>query len=774
MALIHYYKFNGNLYDSIGVFDLSTDVGTVGYTTGKLGGSTGAVTPGMMDMWGAYGTGAAASGFLAVDSSEAATGVTEWSLTFWVYIGTGGYSDVPIVSLLTSTSGQTACNFAFSGMMNYFYGAGMFYGISTGSWQFISLVKSGSTLYLSINGSAATSTAFTTGSGTSGKTQFNGIRCGLPTSSGSLNGLRIDDLRLYNHALTGSEISGIYNGGSPAEATATSPSWNSPDNHWKFENNPNDSMHPSVSGWNASGVSSYQYLGGLVPGSTYSANIPAYGAPSYNSISLGSVSYPLMSSTSSWSAYFASNFTSGSSENSNSFVRFYGTDSNIYFYINHAGTSGTYGTLSALLGTSGIATSFDISSGTPQKFMFCYDKVSIRGLFYYKDGFSGSEVTKIYQLNSTSGDIASPMRECIISYAPQFMPGSGGRLLDNFRFFKKAMSGENYDLMWNTEYSITPAGGSASGSGATVNVSSIAGTAFGNNVAATGAGVTVAMVAPAGAATFFVNGAATGLLSVVTITTWSGTASDAYASGLLGTITVSPITGISPLAFGSLGTIQVTSFSGQAAGGALSSGALASVTVSSFAGIAFPEFIGTGSLGTVSATAIEAVASISTSIQLSYCACDAEIGWQQSLPITGFVSAVQGEDAISARITPVVSGIDANIVFFEQRTLTASSSYTYDLRSLTDFLGQSFSLSRGYAISVVMTSGSATISPGASNPFQWFFNSTTANVTITSGNSFMFAQKGSAIVSNSAKTILVTNPSGLSACVYKIAILGGR
>jgi len=255
------------------------------------------------------------------------------------------------------------------------------------------------------------------------------------------------------------------------------------------------------------------------------------------------------------------------------------------------------------------------------------------------------------------------------------------------------------------------------------------------------------------------------------------------ASGGLSTITMSALGGSATgsgggagSASGALSTVTMSGPAGSASSGSSgsASGSLATITVSSFAGIAFPEFIGTGPLGTVSVTAFEAVTSISTSIQLSYCACDAEIGWKQSLPITGFVSAVQGEDAISARITPVVSGIDANIVFFEQRTLTASSSYTYDLRSLTDFLGQSFSLSRAYAISVVMTSGSATISPGVSNPLKWFFNSNTANVTITSGNSFMFAQKGSAIVSNSAKTILVTNPSGLSACVYKIAILGGR
>lgn len=320
--------------------------------------------------------------------------------------------------------------------------------------------------------------------------------------------------------------------------------------------------------------------------------------------------------------------------------------------------------------------------------------------------------------------------------------GSGASItnsIDDLRFYyNQTISGSEVAFIYN------------SGSGTQLN----------GPGAASGSLSTITMSPPAGSATGSSGGAgsASGALSTVTMSGPAGSASSGSpgsASGLLATITVSSFSGI--------GGVGVTG-----------SGSLSTITVSSFAGIGFPEFIGTGSLGTVSVTAIEAVASISTSIQLSYCACDAEIGWKQSLPITGFVSAVQGEDAISARITPVVSGTDANIVFFEQRTLTASSSYTYDLRSLTDFLGQSFSLSRAYAISVVMTSGSATISPGASNPLQWFFNSTTANVTITSGNSFMFAQKGSAIVSNSAKTILVTNPSALSACVYKIAILGGR
>jgi hypothetical protein len=313
--------------------------------------------------------------------------------------------------------------------------------------------------------------------------------------------------------------------------------------------------------------------------------------------------------------------------------------------------------------------------------------------------------------------------------------------LDDLRFYDDQVSGSEVIRVYNsgagTQYDAGSGSVSASGSLATITMSGPTGSATGSSggsASASGALSTITMSGPAGSASSSLPGSASGLLATITVSSFSG-----------------------------IGGVSVTG-----------SGSLSTITVSSFTGIAFPEFIGTGSLSTVSVIPIEAVASISTSIQLSYVACDAEIGWKQSLPITGFVSAVQGEDAISARITPVVSGTEANIVFFEQRTLTASSSYTYDLQSLTDFLGQSFSLSRAYAISVVMTSGSATISPGASNPLKWFFNSNTANVTITSGNSFLFAQKASAIVSGSAKTILVTNPSALSACVYKIAILGGR
>jgi hypothetical protein len=229
-------------------------------------------------------------------------------------------------------------------------------------------------------------------------------------------------------------------------------------------------------------------------------------------------------------------------------------------------------------------------------------------------------------------------------------------------------------------------------------------------------------------------------------------------------------------ASGGLTTIVITPPSGTAEFilDASASGAFVTITITTFSGIAFPEFIATGSLPVITISAPEGSPVITTSIQLDYVACDAEVTWTQNLPITGFSSAIQGQDAISSRITPTIGGSGANIVYFEQRTLAASGTYTYDLMSLTDFLGGALSLSRAYAISITISSGSVSLEPGASNPFQWFFNSSTANISISSPGVFMFAQPESATITSGSKTLKVTNTSGAAAATYKIAILGGR
>jgi hypothetical protein len=714
MALIHYYKFNNNLYDSIGTFDLLTDFGTPTYTTGKLGGSTGAVTSttGSMYIFGCTGTGGAASGFLAADASEAASGVSAWSMTGWVYCSG---TSTQIINLLSSTSGQSSAflqyDQKFGGLT--FRASGV--SCSTNTWVFFTVRVTGGTCYLSVNGGSESSSAWNTGSGTGGKTQFNGIRIGSPSLYIALYA-RVDDVRIFNHSLSSGEIAGIYNAGSPAEATAATATWDQPIHHYKFTNNLNDSTG-SVSAAFIPALGTGSYVSGLFTNSPNAVSVTQSSGviatqPSQN-----------WAGSTGWTVSYWLSFSSVSM--AGGYVTYIFHDAFSQYFAHKFNSAGSY--YEFYNGSSTIQISDSYFSGHK---IIKYDAIAYRVTFYT----SASGGPRIIAQMNAGTFLNTFQAQCPVA-------GTGDTFtLDDLRIYNKPLiGGVDYDPIYNsgsgTEYSVVSSGGSASGLLATITMSGPAGSATGGGVgSASGALSTVTMSGPAGSAS-------------------SG--SPGSASGLLATITVSSFSGI--------GGVGVTG-----------SGSLSTITVSSFTGIAFREFIGTGSLSTVSVIPIEAVASISTSIQLSYVACDAEIGWKQSLPITGFVSAVQGEDAISARITPVVSGIDANIVFFEQRTLTASSSYTYDLRSLTDFLGQSFSLSRAYAISVVMTSGSATISPGASNPLKWFFNSNTANVTITSGNSFMFAQKGSAIVSNSAKTILVTNPSALSACVYKIAILGGR
>jgi|LakMenEpi03Aug12_release.lakeMendotaPanAssembly.Ray.scaffolds.fasta_scaffold51319_5 hypothetical protein len=760
MALIHYYKFNGNLYDSIGTFDLLKEFGTPLYTTGKLGGSTGAVTSvtgssSPYYIFGCSGSGGAASGFMAADTTEAANGVLSWSITGWVYLTS---LSTQLIQLLTGTAGQSTAILGYDHKGGLLTFNGTSAACSSGAWVFFAIRVTGGASYLSVNGGAESMTTWTTNMMAGGKSLFNGIRIGSPLSYLSFYAY-LDDVRVFNHSLSSGEIAGIYNGGSPAEATARSSNALTPYRHYKFNSSLADSSSnsPSLSAVVSGLYATSGYTTGLAANTNQSIEVSTPGGGNPTGVYVAN------------SAWYKS-----TGRNSTDSIAYMWWSSNPSF-----GSPNIYDRVIAypfMSLYSGTLTVYHSSGSTniTQPTPLCLHKAVI---------FDGiSKRFTYYENSNLAGECTGELD--LTTYYPEgfyaWISSTGSTRtfrLDDMRFYGNQISGIEVLDIYNggagTE--LSPANGTATGAGATIIMSAPAGAAVVlTNGSAIGSGATVNVSSIAGIAFMSSNGSSSGSLPAVTVTTWSGTTSYAYASGLLGTVTVTAISGFSPLASGALGTISVTSFSGQAAGGALSSGALASVTVSSFAGIAFPEFIGTGSLGTVSVTAIEAVASISTSIQLSYCACDAEIGWKQSLPITGFVSAVQGEDAISARITPVVSGTDANIVFFEQRTLTASSSYTYDLRSLTDFLGQSFSLSRAYAISVVMTSGSATISPGASNPLQWFFNSTTANVTITSGNSFMFAQKGSAIVSNSAKTILVTNPSALSACVYKIAILGGR
>ena len=78
---------------------------------------------------------------------------------------------------------------------------------------------------------------------------------------------------------------------------------------------------------------------------------------------------------------------------------------------------------------------------------------------------------------------------------------------------------------------------------------------------------------------------------------------------------------------------------------------------------------------------------------LSLASVTGNLSWQQNKTNTGFQDSIQGLDAVSASASPAITGATpANVVYAEQRTLTAAGTQTYDLQSLTDFLNQSLTM----------------------------------------------------------------------------------
>lgn len=158
---------------------------------------------------------------------------------------------------------------------------------------------------------------------------------------------------------------------------------------------------------------------------------------------------------------------------------------------------------------------------------------------------------------------------------------------------------------------------------------------------------------------------------------------------------------------------------------------------------------------------------------LSTASVTGSLSWTQSKTNSGFASTVQGLDSLSASVAPTLTGATpANVVFAEQRTLTASASQTYDLQSMTDFLSQSLVMVRAYAIMISCSAGQVTLEQGASNPLTWPLSGTAPAMVVPANAFFIFGQTTAQAVSGSAKTLKVT--AGGSGATYKITILGGQ
>jgi len=151
------------------------------------------------------------------------------------------------------------------------------------------------------------------------------------------------------------------------------------------------------------------------------------------------------------------------------------------------------------------------------------------------------------------------------------------------------------------------------------------------------------------------------------------------------------------------------------------------------------------------------------------------LSWDQYKLVTGFDNVSQGPDSISSSISPLVTGATpCNIVFAEQRTLTATTTQAYNLFSggLLDFLGTTVAMTRIYAIAIVCTGGDVTLEPAASNGLIWFFAGTTPSIKVVSGGSFLLSQYTAQAVASGTREMKIT--AGAASSTYQIAFLGGQ
>lgn len=737
MALIHYYKFNGNLYDSIGAFDLLADNNTPVYVPGKLGGSTGAVTSSSASMYqfGCTGTGGAASGFMAADTTEAANGVLAWSVTGWVYLTSFSTN---LVSLLTSTAGQSTAQLIYDQKYGGLTFNGTSAACSTGVWVFFTIRVTGGASYLSVNGGAESMTTWTTNMMAMGKSLFNGIRIGSP-SSGALYAY-VDDVRVFNHSLSSGEIAGIYNAGLPAEATARTSNYKSTYRHFKFNSSLSDinARTPSVAATNS--VGSYTYTSGIATNTDQSIRI----------LSAGTLNGSL-------EAVPAGNFYIGSSQTVNDSFGYSWWMSN---------SSGTYQSLLLFQICDFEANSSNwkiyASSGTIN--IADSDPYSLHKSFFY----DGTSRRFLYYQNSIlkyqyAGTVATYTRG-FFAYTSSSI--GSAFLLDDVRFYGGIQAGlevlDIYNSGNGTEVNsqgestgggatitmTAPSGsgggtinGSATGAGATVTMAPPAGAAIvPTNGSATGAGATVTMTAPAGVAFTPVNGSATGTGRTITMVAPAGTVATSWITEPIPAVAMVPPEGRVQIGAETIGpTILVTiPPAGLGAGGGSATGTGGTVTLSAPAGSATGTAASSGTLGTVTMTAAAGAAAGSA----------ATSGAPGTIPVTAPAGGATGTAAIAAAVATVTVTTTAGSA---TGTATAGGALATIAVSATSgsATGTAAATGTGQTVTLSAPSGALTASAATAGNL--------ATVTVAAPTA---TETGGATASPAGVTVAVSAPAG--------------
>lgn len=148
-----------------------------------------------------------------------------------------------------------------------------------------------------------------------------------------------------------------------------------------------------------------------------------------------------------------------------------------------------------------------------------------------------------------------------------------------------------------------------------------------------------------------------------------------------------------------------------------------------------------------------------------------QISWTQSKANTGYTKTKQGPDQISVSLAPDTTTY--NRIYATSGTLAASASVTIDLQGVTDYLGQSLTLTKIIAIQLTATGSTMKYEPGATNGLTWFLSGTSPAITVRDGGFFLVGDGTYGTVNGTAKTITITNTGAVSGS-YGLALIGGQ
>lgn len=148
-----------------------------------------------------------------------------------------------------------------------------------------------------------------------------------------------------------------------------------------------------------------------------------------------------------------------------------------------------------------------------------------------------------------------------------------------------------------------------------------------------------------------------------------------------------------------------------------------------------------------------------------------QITWTQSKTNTGYAKTKQGPDQLSVSLSPDTTTY--NRIYATSGTLAASATVTIDLQGVTDYLGQSLTLTKIIAIQLKATGSTMKYEPGASNGLTWFLSGTSPAITVRDGGFFIVGDGTFGVVSGSAKNITITN-TGATSGTYELALIGGQ